>query len=218
MPGVRGDLVVEAAPHVPVGTGRRVRRGGLRGPPGGIASDQLQTPARHRGEVRVPARARQVEHSLCVHAEEVLVRRGGRAGRGEHGDEGGRRSERPAAEGASREHGDEVGPGRPGPVPPGRGLDVCRTSRRRSRLQIAGKRLRSESMRLRRDSSAELRRLYREHVDAVYAFFAYSVPRPFAEDLTSGTFERVVRSWTSYDRRLGSERPLIHTIARNLLT
>jgi RNA polymerase sigma-70 factor (ECF subfamily) len=73
-------------------------------------------------------------------------------------------------------------------------------------------------MRLRRDSSAELRRLYREHVDAVYAFFAYSVPRPFAEDLTSGTFERVVRSWTSYDRRLGSERTWILTIARNLLT
>jgi RNA polymerase sigma factor (sigma-70 family) len=71
---------------------------------------------------------------------------------------------------------------------------------------------------LRRDSAEELRRLYREHVDAVYAFFAYSVPRPVAEDLTSGTFERVVRSWKSYDRRLGSERTWIITIARNLLT
>src|SRR5919198_2564679 len=73
-------------------------------------------------------------------------------------------------------------------------------------------------MPFRRDRSAELRRLYREHVDAVYAFFAYSVPREFAEDLTSGTFERVVRSWKSYDRRLGSERTWILTIARNLLT
>jgi RNA polymerase sigma factor (sigma-70 family) len=71
---------------------------------------------------------------------------------------------------------------------------------------------------LRRDRAEELRRLYREHVDAVYAFFAYSVPRPVAEDLTSGTFERVVRSWKSYDRRLGSERTWIITIARNLLT
>jgi RNA polymerase sigma-70 factor (ECF subfamily) len=71
---------------------------------------------------------------------------------------------------------------------------------------------------LRRDSAEELRRLYREHVDAVYAFFAYSVSRPVAEDLTSGTFERVVRSWKSYDRRLGSERTWILTIARNLLT
>jgi len=73
-------------------------------------------------------------------------------------------------------------------------------------------------MALRRDRSAELRRLYSEHVDGVYAFFAYSVSRPFAEDLTSATFERVVRSWKSYDRRLGSERTWILTIARNLLT
>jgi RNA polymerase sigma-70 factor (ECF subfamily) len=70
----------------------------------------------------------------------------------------------------------------------------------------------------RRDTSAELRRLYREHVDAVYAFFAYHVSRPFAEDLTSATFERVVRAWGSYDRRLASERTWILTIARNLLT
>jgi RNA polymerase sigma factor (sigma-70 family) len=71
---------------------------------------------------------------------------------------------------------------------------------------------------LRRDRSDELRRLYREHVASVYSFFAYSVSRPVAEDLTSGTFERVVRSWRSYDRRLGSERTWILTIARNLLT
>ena len=60
--------------------------------------------------------------------------------------------------------------------------------------------------------------MFREHVDAVYAFFAYSVPRAAAEDLTSSTFERVVRSWRSYDPRRASERTWILTIARNLLT
>lgn len=64
---------------------------------------------------------------------------------------------------------------------------------------------------------ADLERVYREHVRAVYAFFAYSVARPVAEDLTSATFERVVRSWASYDYERGSERAWILTIARNLL-
>jgi RNA polymerase sigma-70 factor (ECF subfamily) len=63
----------------------------------------------------------------------------------------------------------------------------------------------------------ELRRVYREHVDAVYAFFGYSVPRTAAEDLTSSTFERVIRSWRSYDPRRSSERTWILSIARNLL-
>jgi RNA polymerase sigma-70 factor, ECF subfamily len=70
----------------------------------------------------------------------------------------------------------------------------------------------------RRDQNDELRRLYREHVAAVYAFFAYSVDRTSAEDLTSGTFERVVRAWRSYDARKASERTWILAIARNLLT
>ena len=60
--------------------------------------------------------------------------------------------------------------------------------------------------------------MYRGHVDAVYAFFAYSVQRPAAEDLTSSTFERVVRSWRSYDPKKASERTWILAIARNLLT
>jgi RNA polymerase sigma factor (sigma-70 family) len=63
----------------------------------------------------------------------------------------------------------------------------------------------------------DLERVYREHVGAVYAFFAYSVSRPSAEDLTSTTFERVLRSWASYDSARGSERTWILTIARNLL-
>lgn len=64
----------------------------------------------------------------------------------------------------------------------------------------------------------ELRRVFREHVDGVHAFFAYAVARDVAEDLTSATFERVVRSWRSYDARKASERTWILTIARNLLT
>jgi RNA polymerase sigma-70 factor, ECF subfamily len=70
----------------------------------------------------------------------------------------------------------------------------------------------------RRDQDEELRRVYRAHVDAVYAFFAYSVSRSTAEDLTSGTFERVIRSWRRYDPRRASERTWILSIARNLLT
>ncbi len=48
---------------------------------------------------------------------------------------------------------------------------------------------------------AELRRVYRAHVDAVFAFFAATVDRHTAEDLTASTFERVIRSWASYDPR-----------------
>jgi RNA polymerase sigma factor (sigma-70 family) len=63
----------------------------------------------------------------------------------------------------------------------------------------------------------DLSRLYREHVAAVYGFFAYSVREPVAEDLTSATFERVLRSWKAFDPRRGSERGWILAIARNLL-
>ena len=69
-----------------------------------------------------------------------------------------------------------------------------------------------------RKRSDELRRVYREHVDAVYAFFAYSVDVPTAEDLTSATFERALRSWDSYDAERASERTWLLAIARNLLT
>ena len=61
-------------------------------------------------------------------------------------------------------------------------------------------------------------RVYRAHVDAVYAFFAYSVQRAVAEDLTSQTFERVIKAWRSYDPAKASERTWILSIARNLLT
>lgn len=52
----------------------------------------------------------------------------------------------------------------------------------------------------------------------MYAFFAYSVPKPAAEDLTSTTFERVIRGWPSYDPRKAGVRTWVLAIARNALT
>lgn len=67
-------------------------------------------------------------------------------------------------------------------------------------------------------SAADLRRVYREHVGAVFAFFGYAVSRETAEDLTSATFERVIRSWKRFDPARASERTWILAIARNQLT
>ena len=63
-----------------------------------------------------------------------------------------------------------------------------------------------------------LARVYREHVAAVFGFFAYTVPSATAEDLTSATFERIVRFWARYDPARASERTWILAIARNVLT
>lgn len=65
---------------------------------------------------------------------------------------------------------------------------------------------------------AELRRLYTEHVSAVYAFLAYSVGRQTAEDLAAATFERAIRAWDRYDAARASERTWLLAIARNALT
>lgn len=70
----------------------------------------------------------------------------------------------------------------------------------------------------RRGADGELPRVYREHVGAVYAFFAYSVSRDHAEDLTAATFERVVKAWRGYDPARAGERTWILAIARNQLT
>jgi RNA polymerase sigma-70 factor (ECF subfamily) len=66
-------------------------------------------------------------------------------------------------------------------------------------------------------SSDELRRVYREHVQAVFAFFGYAVSRETAEDLTASTFEKVIRAWSGYDAERGPERAWVLAIARNLL-
>ena len=69
----------------------------------------------------------------------------------------------------------------------------------------------------RRSDERDLTRVYREHVSAVYAFYAYSLRPAAAEDLTSATFERVLRSWGKFDPARGSERAWILAIARNQL-
>lgn len=72
-------------------------------------------------------------------------------------------------------------------------------------------------MRLGKRSSDDLVRVYRDHVDAVFAFFAYSLNRQGAEDLTSATFEKVLKAWRRYDPTKASERTWIMAIARNVL-
>lgn len=62
------------------------------------------------------------------------------------------------------------------------------------------------------------RQLYRTHVRAVYAFFAYSVARETAEDLTATTFERALRAFDHFDAERASQRTWLLSIARNALT
>jgi RNA polymerase sigma-70 factor (ECF subfamily) len=59
-------------------------------------------------------------------------------------------------------------------------------------------------------------RLYAEHAQSLYAFLSYRTgDRVLAEDLLADTFERVLRSRRGYDRRRGSERTWLYTIALN---
>ncbi len=60
--------------------------------------------------------------------------------------------------------------------------------------------------------------MYRAHVRAIYAFFAYSVDAHTAEDLTASTFERALRAFERFDDAKASERTWLLTIARNALT
>lgn len=62
------------------------------------------------------------------------------------------------------------------------------------------------------------RHVYRAHVRAVYAFFAYSVSHDVAEDLTSTTFERALKAFDRYDPEKAGERTWLLAIARNALT
>ncbi len=72
-------------------------------------------------------------------------------------------------------------------------------------------------MRRKRPEDDDLRRFYREHIDAVFAFFAYSVDRHTAEDLTASTFEKALRAWRRYDPAIAAERTWLLSIARNVL-
>jgi RNA polymerase sigma-70 factor (ECF subfamily) len=66
-------------------------------------------------------------------------------------------------------------------------------------------------------SSDELLEVYRENVNAIYAFFSYSVSHETAEDLTAATFERVVKHWSRFNPETARPRTWILAIARNLL-
>lgn len=69
-----------------------------------------------------------------------------------------------------------------------------------------------------REELDDQRRFYRTHVRSVYAYFAHSVSKEVAEDLTAGTFERALRAWAQYDSSRASERTWVLAIARNALT
>jgi RNA polymerase sigma factor (sigma-70 family) len=64
----------------------------------------------------------------------------------------------------------------------------------------------------------DFERLYAEHADALFAFLAYRTgDRALAEDLLSDTFERALRARARFDRRKGSEKTWLYSIALNLL-
>jgi RNA polymerase sigma-70 factor, ECF subfamily len=67
------------------------------------------------------------------------------------------------------------------------------------------------------DEARDVRQVYRENVAAVYAFMCYSVDADTAQDLTSATFERALRSWAHYDRARSTPRTWLFSIARNIV-
>jgi len=67
-----------------------------------------------------------------------------------------------------------------------------------------------------RDEAFE--RLYAEHAQAVFAFLVYRTgDRVQAEDLLADTFERALRARARFDRRRGSVKTWLYSIALNLL-
>jgi RNA polymerase sigma factor (sigma-70 family) len=65
---------------------------------------------------------------------------------------------------------------------------------------------------------AEFERLYAAHAEGLFAFLAYRTgDRARAEDILADTFERVLRARRGFDRRRGSERTWLYTIALNVL-
>jgi RNA polymerase sigma factor (sigma-70 family) len=76
---------------------------------------------------------------------------------------------------------------------------------------VAGRLLRG------RQSGDGLLDAYRDNVNAIYAFFSYSVSHDTAEDLTAATFERVVKAWSRFNPETARPRTWILAIARNVL-
>ena len=66
--------------------------------------------------------------------------------------------------------------------------------------------------------AADFDRLYAEHAQSLFGFLAYRVgDRALAEDLLADTFERALRARARFDRRRGSEKSWLYSIALNLL-
>jgi RNA polymerase sigma-70 factor (ECF subfamily) len=66
--------------------------------------------------------------------------------------------------------------------------------------------------------AAEFERLYDEHAQALLAFLVYRTgDRSMSEDCLAETFERVLTSRRPFDRRRGSEKTWLYTIALNLV-
>ncbi|MGI8559580.1 MAG: RNA polymerase sigma factor [Solirubrobacteraceae bacterium] len=64
----------------------------------------------------------------------------------------------------------------------------------------------------------DLHGLYAEHARDLFGFLAYRVgDRTVAEDLLSDVFERALRAHRSFDRKRGSEKAWLYTIALNCL-
>src|ERR671932_618439 len=61
-------------------------------------------------------------------------------------------------------------------------------------------------------------RLYADYAQPLYGFLVHRTGDPaLAEDVLASTFERALRSKMRFDRRRGSERTWLYTIALNLL-
>jgi RNA polymerase sigma factor (sigma-70 family) len=60
--------------------------------------------------------------------------------------------------------------------------------------------------------------LYAEHAEGLLGFLAYRTgDRALAEDLLADTFERVLKARRGFDRRRGSEKTWVYSIALNRL-
>ena len=65
---------------------------------------------------------------------------------------------------------------------------------------------------------AQFERLYAEHAQSLFGFLVYRTGnRALAEDVLADTFERVLRARRGFDRRRGSERTWLYSIALNLV-
>jgi RNA polymerase sigma factor (sigma-70 family) len=65
---------------------------------------------------------------------------------------------------------------------------------------------------------ADFERLYAEHAQALFGFLVYRTgDRVLAEDIVADTFERALRARRRFDRRKGSEKTWLYSIALNRL-